>query len=42
VKLAGQIGITSRNIESNIKKLKEKGILSRHGSPKSGYWEILR
>jgi biotin operon repressor len=42
VKLAGQIGITSRNIESNIKKLKEKGILIRHGSPKSGYWEILR
>ena len=42
VKLAGQIGITSRNIESNIKKLKEKGILIRNGSPKSGYWEILR
>jgi predicted HTH transcriptional regulator len=39
-KLAEQIGIASRNIESNIKKLKEQGILIRHGSPKSGYWEI--
>ncbi len=41
-KLADQIGIASRNVESNIKKLKEKGILIRHGSPKSGYWEIIR
>ena len=32
-KLAEQIGIASRNIESNIKKLKEQGILIRHGSP---------
>ncbi len=39
-KLAEQIGIASRNVESNIKKLKEQGILIRHGSPKSGYWEI--
>ena len=39
-KLAEQIGIASRNIESNIKKLKEQGILIRHGSPKRGYWEI--
>ncbi len=41
VKLAEQIGIASRNVESNIKKLKEQGILIRHGSPKSGYWEIM-
>ncbi len=41
VKLAGQIGIASRNVESNIKKLKERGILVRHGSPQSGYWEIV-
>lgn len=40
-KMAEQIGITSRNLESNIKKLKEKGILVRHGSPKNGYWEIV-
>ncbi len=39
-KLAEQIGIASRNIESNIKKLKEQGILIRHGSPKSGYGRL--
>ena len=33
-------GIASRNIENNIKKLKEYGILIRHGSPKNGYWEV--
>lgn len=40
-KLAKKIGIASRNIESNIKKLKELGILVRHGSPKNGYWEVI-
>ena len=40
-KMAGQLGIAGRNVEANIKKLKEKGILIRHGSPKSGYWEII-
>ena len=41
-KLAEKIGVASRNIESNIKKLKEYGLLVRHGSPKSGYWEIVK
>ena len=41
IKLADRIGIASRNIESNIKKLKEFGILVRHGSPKNGYWEVI-
>lgn len=41
VKLAEKIGVASRNIENNIKKLKKRGILVRHGSPKSGYWEII-
>ena len=27
--------------KKNIKKLKEYGILIRHGTPKSGYWEIV-
>lgn len=40
--LAEQIGISKRNIEANIRKLKERGILIRHGSAKSGYWEIVR
>ena len=41
VRLAEQLGISSRNVEKNIKKLKEYGILIRHGSPKNGYWEIV-
>ena len=41
VKLAEKIGVVRRNIENNIKKLKEYGILIRHGSPKNGYWEII-
>ena len=41
VKLAEKIGVASRNIENNIKKLKEYGILIRHGSPKNGCWEIV-
>ena len=41
VKLAEKIGIAGRNIESNIKTLKDCGILVRHGSPKNGYWEIV-
>ena len=40
-KMEDQIGISKRNVESNIKKLKEQGILARHGSPKNGYWEIV-
>lgn len=39
-KLAERIGVASRNIEANIKKLREQGILVRHGSPKTGYWEV--
>ena len=39
-KIAEQLELGSRSIEKNIKKLKEYGILIRHGSPKSGYWEI--
>ena len=27
-------------MDGNIKKLKELGILIRHGSPKNGYWEV--
>ena len=38
--LSERIKISKRNVEANIRKLKEKGLLVRHGSPKSGYWEI--
>lgn len=40
--LSEKIGIARRNVENNIKKLKEYGLLVRHGSPKNGYWEVMR
>ena len=41
VKLSQMIGISSRKIEENIKKLKQMGVLRRVGSAKGGYWEII-
>ena len=41
VKVAQQVGVSGRNVEVNIKKLKERGMLIRCGSPKSGYWKII-
>ena len=41
VDLSVQIGIARRNIEANIKVLRERGLLVRHGSTKSGYWEVI-
>ncbi len=38
--LSERIGISKRNIESNIKKMKELGVLVRQGSSKGGYWEV--
>lgn len=40
-KMAEQLRISSRSVEKNIRKLKEYGILIRHGSPKNGYWEVI-
>ena len=40
-KIAEQLGLGSRSIEKNIKKLKSLGFLIRHGSPKNGYWEVI-
>lgn len=42
VKIGEQLGLGSRSIEKNIKKLKELGVLIRHGSPKNGYWEVVK
>lgn len=41
VNLSKKIGITTKNIEVNIKKLKEKGLLRRTGPAKGGHWEVL-
>lgn len=39
--MADYIGIDRRNIARQIKKLQYKGIISRIGPDKGGYWEIL-
>lgn len=41
-KLSDQIGVSSRSVEKNIKKLKEQGKVIRHGSTKAGYWEVIK
>ncbi|MCK4745116.1 winged helix-turn-helix transcriptional regulator, partial [Candidatus Parcubacteria bacterium] len=35
------VGISSRKIEENIAKLKQKNLLKRIGSAKGGYWKIV-
>jgi fido (protein-threonine AMPylation protein) len=41
VEMAKHLSISETAIENNIKKLKEKGILSRVGSDKTGHWILL-
>lgn len=38
--LASTLGISQRQVERILKKLKETGRLIRHGSPKGGCWEV--
>ena len=40
--LSGLIGVTTRSIERNIKKLQEDGVLERVGPARGGYWELLQ
>ena len=40
--IAERVNITSRAVEKNIKKLRERGILVRHGAARGGYWEIVK
>ena len=42
VKISQELGFSTTAIEKNIDWLKENGYLKRHGSAKSGYWEILK
>lgn len=35
------VGITLRNIQNNMIKLKEKGVLKRIGPDKGGYWKVI-
>ena len=39
--IALKIGISKRNIEINIAKLKELGLLTRIGPAKGGHWKVL-
>ncbi|MBQ6743896.1 MAG: winged helix-turn-helix transcriptional regulator [Acidaminococcaceae bacterium] len=39
--LASTLGISQRQVERILKKLKETGRLVRHGSPKGGCWEVV-
>ena len=38
--MADHIGITTKGIEWQMKKLKETGRISRVGPPRGGHWEI--
>ncbi len=40
--IADQTGTPRRTVENNLKKLKERGVISRVGSDKTGNWVILR
>ena len=39
--LAKQTGVSLKNIQKHINKLKQIGAIRRVGSPKYGYWEIV-
>ncbi len=41
-KLASLLHKTSRTIQRNINSLKEKGVLKREGSDRSGRWIVLK
>ena len=41
VEIAKQSNQPRRTIENNVKRLKEKGIISRVGSDKTGSWKII-
>ena len=40
-KIAKELNITTRTIERNIQRLKEKNMLERIGSDKTGYWKVI-
>ena len=39
-RLAKELGISIRKTEVNIRKLREKGVIKRIGSPRGGYWVV--
>jgi Fic family protein len=39
--IAATLGLTDRQVERILSKLKNEGKLVRHGASKNGYWEVL-
>ncbi len=40
--IAEKMSLSVRAIEKNMKELRTKGMLVRHGSARGGYWEVVR
>ena len=40
--IAMQIEMSSRGVEKQIRKLREKGVIKRIGADRGGYWEIIK
>lgn len=40
--IAEKMSLSVRAIEKNMKELRIKGMLVRHGSARGGYWEVVR
>ena len=38
--IAEQVGISKRGVEKQMKKFRELGVITRHGSNKNGLWVI--
>ena len=41
VEIGNNLGISDRMVRKHIGLLRNAGIISRHGSNKTGYWELL-
>jgi predicted HTH transcriptional regulator len=39
--IASTLGLTDRQVERILSKLKTQGKIVRHGASKNGYWEVL-
>jgi predicted HTH transcriptional regulator len=40
--IAATLGLTDRQVERILSKLKREGKIIRHGASKNGYWEVLQ
>ena len=40
--IAKMLSVTQRTVERYIRELREEGRLVRHGSARSGYWEVIK